>query len=189
MNKAVFLDRDGVLIEDTHYITSRAKVKIYDFAREAIENFRKLGYLTIVVSNQSAIARGMVSLQEVFQINTFIKEKIGFDDIYFCPHLPLNKSKERNIYTIDCECRKPNSLMGRNAIIKHNIDINNSYMVGDRKTDILFAENLGLKSVLVLTGKGIKEKPEIDFYNYCFDNVYLFSQFLERENNDLWKNT
>ncbi len=82
MNKAIFLDRDGVICEDTDYVTSLDKLLIYDFAREAIDIFKSLGYKTIIISNQSGIARGMMTEETLKEINNEITNRIKIDKIF-----------------------------------------------------------------------------------------------------------
>lgn len=174
-NKAIFLDRDGVIIEDIHYIKSIKEVKIYNFSRKAIEILKDLGYLVIVISNQSAIAREMTTINEVNKINMHLKQVLKFDDIFFCPHIEKEKANKINQYTKQCECRKPKTLLGKIAINKYNIDVNKSFMVGDRDTDILFGKNLGLKTVLLYNNTN---KYEIKS-DYKFNNLIQFSNYLK----------
>ncbi len=174
-NKAIFLDRDGVIIEDTHYIKSLDEVKIYDFSKEAIDIFKKLGYIIIVISNQSAIARKMTTIEEVEKINKYLKDTLKFDDIFFCPHIEREKVVKENEYTINCNCRKPNTLLGEKAVKKYNINVNNSFMVGDRETDILFGKNLGVKTVFIYNDIKVNS-------DYTFNNLLEFAKHLERYN-------
>ena len=146
--KAVFLDRDGVLCEDTDYITTFNKLKIFSYARQAVEEIQKKGYLTIVVTNQSAVARGMMTEEMVRNINDYLKVCTGVDEIYYCPHLPPD-NENVNKYRIFCDCRKPGNGLIMKAAKKFRINLSESYMVGDRETDIEAGIKSNLRTVLL----------------------------------------
>ncbi len=114
LNKAVFLDRDGVLCEDTDYITSFEKLHIYPFAKKAVEQIHKKGYLAIVVTNQSGVARGYLAEEMLQKLNAYLQKETGVDAIYYCPHLPPEQ-EEIPPYRIHCTCRKPNAGMLQQA--------------------------------------------------------------------------
>ena len=114
LNKAVFLDRDGVLCEDTDYITSFEKLHIYPFAKKAVEQIHKKGYLAIVVTNQSGVARGYLTEEMLQKLNAYLQKETGVDAIYYCPHLPPEQ-EEIPPYRIHCTCRKPNAGMLQQA--------------------------------------------------------------------------
>lgn len=175
MNKAIFLDRDGVICEDTNYVTSFDKLNIFEFSKDAIKLMHEKGYKVIVISNQSAIARGMMKENDLIQINDYIKKKTGVDKIYYCPHLPPDE-EENFPYRIHCSCRKPNIGMIEQAKEEFDIDLNLSYMVGDRKTDILAGKKAGLITVYINNGED--KKPEVDS-NMIFDNIYDFSKIIK----------
>lgn len=175
MNKAIFLDRDGVICEDTDYITSFDKLHIFEFSKEAISLMHKKGYKVIVISNQSAIARGMMKESKLIQINDYIKERTGVDKIYYCPHLPPEKD-EILPYRIHCSCRKPNIGMIEQAKKEFDIDLKSSYMVGDRKTDILAGKRAGLVTVYINNEENKKSRIDSDM---IFDNIYNFSNAIK----------
>ena len=135
MNKAVFLDRDGVLCEDTDFVTGFDKLKIFSYAKKAIDIMHQKGYLAIVVSNQSGVARGMMTENTVREINRYITLQTGVDAVYYCPHLP---PEGRSIppYRIVCDCRKPKPGMILGAAKEYAIDLASSFMIGDRETDL-----------------------------------------------------
>lgn len=114
LKKAVFLDRDGVLCEDTDYITSFEKLHIYPFAKKAVEQIHKKGYLVIVVTNQSGVARGYLAEEMLQKLNAYLQKETGVDAIYYCPHLPPEQ-EEIPPYRIHCTCRKPNAGMLQQA--------------------------------------------------------------------------
>lgn len=146
--KAVFLDRDGVVCEDTDYVTSFEKLKIYPYAKEAIKLIHQKGYLAIVITNQSGVARGMMTEETLQVLNHFLKLETGVDDIYYCPHLPPER-KEVFPYRIKCNCRKPDTGLIEKAILEYHIDRDKSYMIGDRETDIIAGKKAGLKTVWI----------------------------------------
>jgi len=145
MQKAVFLDRDGVINVDKAYVS---KIEDFEFCQgvfEALTHFQNLGYLLIIVTNQSGIGRGYYS-EEDFQIlstwmrKEFLHVKITIDAVYHCPHAP-----EEN-----CGCRKPKSGMFLKAIEDFDIDVANSWMIGDNQTDIQAAIGAGISNTILL---------------------------------------
>lgn len=167
--KAVFVDRDGVIIEHVHHLSRIKDIKLIQQAPAAIKLLNTAGYLVIIITNQSVIGRGIISLSELEQIHSHIevlfnKEKAFFDAIYFCPHFPDKlQAKQINKYTTACLCRKPKTQLLEVASIDFNIDLQKSYFIGDSTTDILAAKQRGIFSFLVSTGLGGKEKlvPDI----------------------------
>lgn len=146
--KVVFLDRDGVLCEDTDYVTDFQKLKIFPFAKEAVEIIHRKGYLAIVVTNQSAVARGMMSEETLLEINRYLQEETGVDSIYYCPHLPPEK-EEILPYRIRCNCRKPGTGMLLQAARDYPVEMKGSYMVGDRESDLETGRRAGILPVLI----------------------------------------
>ena len=153
---AIFLDRDGTINEEMGYINHPNRFIVFPYVAESIRIFNKLKFKVIVVTNQSGIARGYFSeslvkiLHESLQ-EKMIKENAKIDAIYYCPHHP---SEGQEKYKRDCDCRKPKSGMILKAVDEHEIDLQLSFMIGDRYKDILFAKNLSIKSGFVLTGYG-----------------------------------
>lgn len=146
MNKAVFLDRDGVIIrEEGHYNYLPEHRLFVDGIFELLEDLQKKGYLLIVITNQGGIAKGLFQTKEVFNMHAFIdsemkKRQIKIMEYYFCPH-----HSEISV----CLCRKPDSLNIEKGLFKHKIDPKRSYMVGDKESDVLAAEKAGLKGILI----------------------------------------
>lgn len=129
-HRAIFLDRDGTLIFDEEYLADPEKVTLMPCAVEALCEFRNAGYMLIIISNQSGIGRGIFSEKEMEQVNIrvaelFRKEGVEFDAILVCPHTPED----------NCECRKPSPKLLLDAAAKFNIDLANSAMIGDKKSD------------------------------------------------------
>lgn len=158
--KAVFLDRDGVLCEDTDYVTSFEKLKIFPFSKQAVDLIHQKGYLAIVVTNQSAVARGMMTEETLGQINEHLKKETGVDAVYCCPHLPPDRETIEP-YRIICSCRKPSAGMLKQAAIDYGIDLKTSYMAGDRESDMQAGKDAGTKTVYI--SKDSTKKIDADF--------------------------
>ena len=148
---ALFLDRDGVLTEEIGYITSVEDMHIFSYAAECIRQIHEKGYYAIVITNQSGIARGLFTEENLKELNTFLKEMAGVDAIYYCPHHPDGDVDE---YRKICKCRKPGIGLLEQACNDFDIDMNRSYMVGDRASDILTGQRTGIKTVLLESGYG-----------------------------------
>jgi D-glycero-D-manno-heptose 1,7-bisphosphate phosphatase len=161
--RAVFLDRDGTINKDVGYPSSFSMVEIYPYSFEAIKKINEAGLLAIIVSNQSGVGRGLIvekDLQDIHQRLrvAFAKRNAHFDGVYYCPHYRLSSVPR---YRKNCHCRKPKPGMALQASTELNIDMNNSYMVGDKVADILFGHNIQAKPILLLTGYGQKALPKL----------------------------
>ena len=159
MHKAVFLDRDGTINEEMGYINHINRFKIFSFVPEAINLLNKADYQTVLVTNQSGVARGYYDESLVHDVHDKLREKLKeksahLDGIYYCPHHP---TEGIGVYNKNCECRKPKTGMIDSAIKELNIDISKSFMVGDRYKDIEFAQKAGLHAIFVKTGYGLGE--------------------------------
>jgi D,D-heptose 1,7-bisphosphate phosphatase len=154
--KAVFLDRDGVINEDVNYLSNMADFRLLPSVPEAIRELKSKGYLTIVITNQAAIAKGILTIKELEAMHVEIETELAsrgaiIDAIYYCPHHPEGIIKK---YAVSCNCRKPGIGMIEKAIEEFNIDPEISFLVGDKTGDILAGERAGLTTVLVRTGYG-----------------------------------
>lgn len=166
--KAVFLDRDGVISRNdpeyekiTYYITKWKDFIFLSHVFEGISAIKKKNYLAIIVTDQPGIGKGFITMKRAEEINKkmiqeFAKKGIVIDGIYMCPH-----KKEDN-----CECKKPSPKMLLQAAKDFDIDLKNSFIVGDKTTDIEAGKRAGVKSILVLTGYQGKDgrsqaKPDI----------------------------
>jgi D-glycero-D-manno-heptose 1,7-bisphosphate phosphatase len=161
MFPAVFLDRDGVLIENrADYVRDWSQVVLFPEAIEALSRFRNTDYKIVLVTNQSAVGRGLISLETATHINQrlarVVEEHGGrLDAIYMCPHSPDDQ----------CDCRKPRSGLFLQAAKDLSLDLGSSWMIGDAWTDLLAGQNAHLRGViLVKTGRGTNQlqqpKPE-----------------------------
>ena len=153
--KAVFLDRDGVIIEDVNLLTLRNQVRICKETPEAINNLYASGYLLFVVTNQTVVGRGLATEQDVEKLNSFIEEMLleksgcRIERFYYCPHHPKATLPQ---YRIKCECRKPRPGMLLRAAKEYNLDLSKSFMIGDRISDIIAGHKAGCTTILVETG-------------------------------------
>jgi len=150
----VFLDRDGTLIEDRHYLREADEVRLLPGAAEAVRRLNVAGLPAVVVTNQSGIARGLLTesdyLGTMDRLNALLAEGgAHLSGHYHCPHLPEVSGP--------CECRKPGPLLYRRAAAELRLDLAGSWWVGDRVRDIAAAAGLGGHGVLVLTGAGAGE--------------------------------
>lgn len=150
MKPAFFLDRDGVLCREEGYITSTEKLHIFDYARDCISKIHKAGYLAVCITNQAAVAKGLLEEEELMRMNEYLKAQTGLDAIYYCPHHPNAIGR----YRLNCNCRKPETGMILRAGEEFGIDLSCSYMIGDRATDILCGQRAGMKTILLESGYG-----------------------------------
>jgi D-glycero-D-manno-heptose 1,7-bisphosphate phosphatase len=154
LRRAVFLDRDGTIIEDVGYLRGPDRVSLLPGAASAIARLNSSGLPVVVVTNQSGIARGLLTVEDYEGSERRLDELLSregarLDAHYYCPHLPG--------LTGPCACRKPGLLLYRRAAEQLHIDLGRSWWVGDRIRDILPAESLGARGILVLTGAGAAE--------------------------------
>ena len=183
MKKAIFLDRDGTINVEKDYIYKSEDLVFEEGAIEALKTFKNLGYILIVISNQSGIARGYFTEEDLNIFNNNMNEilkKNGVEitEFYCCPHHPDGIGKYKKV----CECRKPNNKMIEDAIKKYNIDREKSYMIGDKISDIGAGLKSNLKTVLVKTGYGLKDMEKIDKNETLIcENLKDFSEILKRE--------
>ncbi|MCP4580341.1 MAG: HAD family hydrolase [candidate division Zixibacteria bacterium] len=154
--KAVFLDRDGVIIVDKNFLW---EIKQLEFIPRAVEALKAIptDFLKIIISNQSGIARGYFSAKQAEKFNTALlaelkKKGVIIDGMYYCPHSPEN----------NCECRKPKIGLFESAQRQFNIDYTRSWMIGDKSSDIQAGKNIGAATIQVLTGYAGKEEGSLD---------------------------
>jgi D-glycero-D-manno-heptose 1,7-bisphosphate phosphatase len=159
LRSCVFLDRDGCLIEEVDYLTRPEQVRIIYGSATAVRKLNEAGLLAIVVSNQSGVARGLLTEETLARIHARLRAKLArrnahLDGIYYCPFLKQAKVKQ---YRQDSPLRKPRPGMVELAAREHPVDLSRSYVVGDKNSDVELGKNCGLKTVMVLTGYGPKE--------------------------------
>ncbi len=161
--KAVFLDRDGVINRGKSFVTTPAELQVYSFAGKAIKQLNDASFLVFVITNQSGVARGLYTeaqLQEIHNkmCDTLAKDNAIINHIFYCPHHPggNNFPEHTKAYQGPCNCRKPNTGMIQQALKLHDIDLKKSYLMGDHKTDIMCGKTMGLTTIGVRTGHGVE---------------------------------
>lgn len=163
MNKAIFLDRDGTINIDHGYVHQIDDFQFIEGSIEALRELKAMGYLLVLVTNQSGIARGYFSEQQFLQLTEWMDwsladRGVDFDGIYYCPHHQEGIGE----YKEDCDCRKPKAGMLLQAINELNIDPTQSFMVGDKKEDMQAGKGANVKTcVLVRTGKAVTKESEL----------------------------
>ena len=143
--KTVFVDRDGVINQErSDYVKSISELEIYPNVAKNIKLLKDAGFLVVVITNQSAVNRGIITHEMINQIHNSIQDhlkKYGtfLDGFYYCPHTPDE----------NCNCRKPKSGLLEKAILELNIDLNSSWMIGDSDSDIEAADSIGCKAIKI----------------------------------------
>lgn len=183
MNKAIILDRDGTINVEKDYLH---KIEDFEFEEGVVEGLKilsNLGYIFVVVTNQSGIARGYYTEEDLIKLNNHIsdileKDGIRIEKFYYCPHHP---EKGVGKYKVECECRKPNPGMLEEAIREFNIDREKSFMVGDNISDVEAGINARVTPILVETGHGIKHIEKIKKLKVkSYKNLLDFAVDLEK---------
>ena len=177
LNKAIFIDRDGTLIEDRGYICDFSQVKIFPFSFEAVKVINENGFKVIVITNQSSIARGICTEYQVQKLHNKMEElfrskRAIINAFYYCPfyeHGVIEKYKKRD------ECRKPFPGMILEAAKDLNIDLSESFMIGDNIKDVIAGCKADCKTILVKTGNWSKTKKDLKLSkikpDFISDNV------------------
>lgn len=156
---AIFLDRDGTLVEEVNYLHRPEEMRLFPSSAPALKSFKDAGYILVVVTNQSGIGRGIYTEDDMKRVHEAMQDQLGgiIDGFYHCPHLPCD----------GCECRKPGLKMVRDAERDLDIDLDRSWMVGDKRIDVETGSAAGIRTALVLTGYGrshkdeLKERPDV----------------------------
>ncbi len=158
--RAVFLDRDGVIVQEPpHYAHRLDQLELIPRSAEAIRLLNENGFRVIVISNQAGIAHGYYPEKDAILFNQVMKKMLEedgakIDAVYFCPHHPEAKIEK---YRVDCDCRKPKTGMLHKAEKEFYINLKRSYLVGDKWSDIIAGKRTGCRTVLVKTGHGKEE--------------------------------
>ena len=172
MNKAIFLDRDGTLNIDYGYVHEIDQFHFIEGSIEALQQLKQMGYLLVLVTNQSGIARGYFSEQQFLQLTEWMDwsladRGVDLDGIYYCPHHPDGIGEFKQ----DCDCRKPKTGMLDQAIKDLKIDPTRSIMIGDKMEDMMAGKSAGIKTnVLVRSGKPVSEDGE-KLADYVIDSI------------------
>lgn len=156
MKRAVFIDRDGTISEEVGYVNHPYRYKVFPYSAEAIKLLNNAGWLSIVVTNQAGVARGYFTEDLIEQVHTVLMTELNnagarLDGIYSCTHHPAVGEPPNRF---DCDCRKPKPGLILRAAKDFNIDLANSWVIGDRYSDVELAYNAGVHSAFVLSGYG-----------------------------------
>jgi len=174
MKKAILLDRDGTINKDPGYISNSNDFHLYPYAAQAIKRFNEMGFLVFIITNQSGISRGFLTLENLEEIHNKMlsdlkKKGAEIDEIYFSPH---HRDGIIEPYNVLHEDRKPGLGLFKKIKKKYQIISKQSFMIGDKHSDIEFGAKAGLKTILVLSGYG-----EIEFYekrnNWLYKPDYI----------------
>ena len=184
-NRAIFLDRDGTLNEDPGYLGNHEQVVLLPTVGEALSILKnQFNFLLIVISNQSGVARGLITEEDVKNVNQRINEllanyNVSIDDFFYCTAHPDFSSDD------ECLCRKPSPQMILEASEKFKIDISESYLIGDNISDIECAYNAGCKSILVKTGFGLDSinvlQKQNKFPSFVAENLMDAANFIIKD--------
>lgn len=152
MKRAVFLDRDGTIIEDRNFISRTEDVHFIPRAPAALRALQREGFRLFIVTNQSGVGRGLFEIEDVARVHRFLaaelsKQGVSLDGVYVCPHHPND----------GCDCRKPSAKLVRDAARTHGLDLTQSFFIGDRLSDVETGRAAGCTPILVETGKGKEE--------------------------------
>jgi D-glycero-D-manno-heptose 1,7-bisphosphate phosphatase len=179
MRPAIFLDRDGVIIENCeHYVRSWSDVSFIEPAIRALRQAAPLDVAVVMVTNQAVVGKGLITLEEATAINDRVVAEVRrrggrIDHAYLCPHSSAD----------DCDCRKPRPGMLLRAARELNVDLSHSFLVGDAVTDMQAAQAAGVQSVMVRTGRGERElagyagEPWFDVADDLLDAFAAFQSF------------
>ena len=183
--KAIFLDRDGVLNEDRHLIHTPEDLVLYPHTADAVKAINQSDYLSVVVTNQSVVARNLCTIAELEYIHKKLDTELGeqgakLDELYYCPYHPDKGYPEENpAYKMEHPWRKPSPGMLLQAAEDFNIDLSQSYMIGDRETDIMAGKAAGCTTIAVRTGHGYKKAQTAP--DYIFDDVLAAANFIIKD--------
>jgi D-glycero-D-manno-heptose 1,7-bisphosphate phosphatase len=155
---AVFLDRDGTLIEERGYLDRLDLLSVFPWTADAVRLLNRAGFAVVVVTNQAAIGRGLIDEPFLHQVHRALDARLGaarIDRYYHCPHVPDAKDER---YRMVCRCRKPGPGLIEQACRELDLDPARSYMVGDRWLDVACGRAAGTGALLVRTGHGAREE-------------------------------
>ena len=154
--RAVFMDRDGTISEEVGYVNHPSRYRVFPYSAEAVRLLNEAGWLAILVTNQAGVARGYFTEDIITAVHGVLESELELggarlDAVYYCAHHPTVGEPP---YRLDCDCRKPRPGLIERAARDHDIDLAQSWMVGDRHSDVELAHNAGTRSAFVLSGYG-----------------------------------
>ncbi len=184
--RAVFLDRDGTINIEKDYLYRIEDFEFIVGVPQAIKRLNEAGFLVVVVTNQSGVARGLFNQDQVEKLHRHIQQELDrvgarIDGFYLCPHHPTEGIGE---FRLDCPCRKGKPGMLLQAAVEHDIDLSRSFMIGDKMADVEAGEAAGCSSLLVLTGYGKAESEKLEK-----DRVGVFADLAQAVDSVLVENT
>jgi D-glycero-D-manno-heptose 1,7-bisphosphate phosphatase len=183
MRPAVFLDRDGTVIEHVHHLADPAKVALIPGAAEGIQLLQSHGFACVVVSNQSVVGMGLLTLEGLEEIHDVMHrmladEKVKLDGVYFCPIAPASNDRS----SIEHPDRKPGPGMLLRAARQMDLDVMRSWMIGDMQSDMLAGRNACCRgTILVRTGKGNELNPSDPAIDHVADNLLAAARWIIRK--------
>jgi D-glycero-D-manno-heptose 1,7-bisphosphate phosphatase len=168
MNRAIFLDRDGVINVEKNYLYKIEDFEFIDGVMESLQYFQGLGYKLFVITNQSGIGRGYYTMDDFniltkWMLEEFKKNNIHIDEVQLCPHAPGE----------NCDCRKPRTAMIDKILQKHEIDLENSWLIGDKSSDIECAKNAHIKNTIQVQSGHKFTDSNADFVIESLDYKFL----------------
>jgi D-glycero-D-manno-heptose 1,7-bisphosphate phosphatase len=154
--RAVFMDRDGTISEEVGYVNHPTRYRVFPYSAEAVRLLNEAGWLAILVTNQAGVARGYFTEDLIGEVHGRLERELErggarLDALYYCAHHPTVGEIP---YRFDCDCRKPKPGLIKRAADKFEIDLKQSWMIGDRYSDIELARNAGTRAAFVLSGYG-----------------------------------
>ena len=163
-NRAVFLDRDGTINVEKGFVHRREELEFVKGAAEALGSLNRAGYLVVVITNQSGVARGLYAEDDVKRLHRYMNDELmragaRVDRFYYCPHHPESLDPA---YRKDCECRKPKPGMVLRAMEELDIDPRSSYLIGDRARDICAGRRAGVMSILIREDENFQDETACD---------------------------
>ncbi len=171
---AIFLDRDGTILNERGYLDNPHKLNFYRSAFKGLQQFLSQNYKLVIITNQSGIGRGYFTEKTLSSIHKKFRQELAkkgifISGIYYCPHLPTDQ----------CACRKPKVALARQAARELNLDLKNSFMIGDQARDVELGKNMGGKGILVLTGGGRVTKKNLKIRpDKITPNLFTASQWI-----------
>lgn len=184
---AIFMDRDGTLIEDIDLLHKAEDLRLFSFSSSAIKEINHSKYLAFLITNQPVVARNLCRMEDVRFIHNKLETLLGRDyaylnDIYFCPHHPDRGYPGENVaFKVACDCRKPDTGMIKRASEEYNVDIKSSWFIGDTTLDIQTGINAGMRTILVRTGKGGQDGKLSVVPDFIFDDLKVAVDFILEE--------
>jgi D-glycero-D-manno-heptose 1,7-bisphosphate phosphatase len=172
-NVGVFLDRDGTIIQEATHLSDIDQLELIDGAAQGVHGLNVAGFKVVVITNQSAVARGYLNEETLHDIHQSLQERLGeqdatLDAIYYCPHHPTAGVSP---YRGECGCRKPHPGMLHQAAEELDIDLGRSFVVGDKAIDVEVGSRVGSRTVLVRTGYGSQVETELGSHDVQPDFV------------------